>query len=96
MTRVISIKPLSSRHHTPAYGRYDVVIEVNGIAHRLEYTCELREENGLHIQAVTWKPEDSLLADHDAVDLSVVTGITDTVVQYHTNRDVSLPRIIAP
>ena len=94
MTRIISIEALSSHQHTSAYGQYDVVIEINGITHRLEYTCELREENGLHIEAVTWKPEDSILADRKAVDLSVVTNITDTVMQYHKTRNVQLPRII--
>ncbi|MFL6209732.1 MAG: hypothetical protein ACJ74W_12820 [Pyrinomonadaceae bacterium] len=67
MTRIISIEALASHQHTSAYGQYDVVIEINGIAYRLEYTCAFREENGLHIQAVTWKPEDSILADHKAV-----------------------------
>jgi hypothetical protein len=95
MTKIISIESVSGHRPTSSYGCYDVEIEINGAAHCLEYTYELREEDGLTIQAVTWKPEDSILADRNAVDVRAVADITDTIVQYHKTKSVQLPRIIA-
>ena len=94
MVKIISIEALANHQHTSAYDQYAVVIEINGIAHHLEYTYELQEEDGLRFEGVTWKPEDSILDDHKAVDALVVMRISNTVMQYHKTRDVQLPKII--
>ncbi len=94
MIRILSIDSVSNRQPTAEYGQYDVKIEVDGSAHHLEYSCDFREDEGLTVQSVTWEGGDAVLADLNVVDVSVVTAITDTVVQYHRTISAELPRVI--
>jgi hypothetical protein len=94
VVRILSIDALSNRQSTAEHGQYNVVIEVDGTPYYLEYTCDIRDDDEFKVQSVTWKPEDSVLANRKAVDVSVVTTITDTVVQYHRTKSVQLRRVI--
>jgi len=86
LIRVLSIQPRLNSHQTADYGQYEVLIEVDGIQYNLEYTCDFRLEDGFNVQLVTWKPEDSILTKRNAVDISGVMMVTDTVVEYHRTR----------
>ena len=92
--RILSIDTPSNQEPTEKHGQYNVVIEVNGTLHRLEYTCDFSDEGGLSMQSITWKPSDSVLANRNTVDLQAVTTITDTVAQYHKTKSVKLPRVV--
>jgi hypothetical protein len=97
MIRVLTIETNNSnRQRTAEYGQYNVVIDVDDVVHCLEYTCELGDYEGLKMQTVTWKPENSILADRDAIEVMVVAAITDTVMQYHRGGSIQLPRTITP
>ena len=94
MIRILSIDTRPNHEPTAEHGQYNLVVEVGDTPHRLEYTCDFYEKEGLRVQSVTWKPEDSVLSNRKEVSLSAAMAINDTVVQYHQTKSVEFPRII--
>lgn len=94
MIRILSIDTPPNHESASEHGQYSVVVEVGDTRHRLEYTCDFSEKDGLSVQSVTWKPENSVLSNRKEVGLSAVMAINDTVVQYHKTKSVQFPRII--
>lgn len=89
--RILSIEDAAPGERTPAFGRYAVVIEADGVSHSFLYTVELRQGG----QSVSWEPARSILSD-PAVPLMVVGAITDAVVRYHRGEVVPLPLEVVP
>lgn len=92
MVRIVSIRDAAPGERTSAFGRYEVVVEADGVPHSFFYTVELPPGGG---RSVRWEPAQSFLSD-PAVPVMVVGSITDAVERYHRGEAVSVPLEVVP
>jgi hypothetical protein len=90
--RIVAIRNAAPGERTPAFGRYALIIEADGVPHSFLYTVELPSGGG---RSVRWEPSRSFLSD-PAVPVMVVGSITDTVERYHRGESVPLPLEVVP
>lgn len=90
--RILSIRDAAPAERTSDFGRYALVIEVDGAPHDFLYTVERPASGG---RAVLWEPAHSILSD-PAVPFLVVAAISDIVEGFHHGQAVPLPLIVEP
>jgi hypothetical protein len=92
MIRILSIDSATPDGRKANFGRYQLVIEADGKPHEFLYTIELPSAGG---RSICWKPSHSFLSD-DAVPVTVVMSISNTVEKFHRGESVQLPLTVTP
>ena len=77
---------LDAAERTEEFGRYRVVLSVDGGQQALTYTVKLSPEE----RSLSWQPRGSILAD-PRVDVLMVAAVNDLVVDFHRGKAAALP-----